>query len=82
MAMNKWLFGLDAATLATLLTDYTNCLIAISTTAQEYHIQGRRFRRADIDKVAQMIQEIKQAQKFNSKTRITTTYASFNRIVG
>lgn len=77
MAVTNDFFYLDATTLATLLTAYTNCLTAIATTGASYTIGGRTFTRANATTVAGIIASIKVAQKFQAGTRITTVHADF-----
>jgi len=77
--VNGWLFGLDSATLAQLLTDYQNALTAVATTGQSYSIGGRTFTRADLSEIGQMIAEIKAAQNKASGTRVTKIYTDFRR---
>lgn len=74
-----WLFHLTAAQLSELLTNYLACLNAIATTGQSYTIAGRTFTRANLEEVAKMIDEIKQAQNKQSGTRITKIYPDFRR---
>lgn len=79
MGINKALFFLDSATLATMLTNYTNCLNAIATAGQSYRIADREFTRPDMGEVVDMIGSIKAAQRFQSGSRITRTYTDFRK---
>ena len=67
-------FGIDAATLQTLKTNYLNCLTAIATAGQSYSISGRVFTRADIEQVSNTIREIQQALDRASGRRVTQLY--------
>lgn len=73
MAIDRRFFNLPAATLQTLLTDYTNCLIAISVAGQKYSIGGREFTRPDLKEVGNMIAELNAAIRYAAGTRVTRT---------
>ena len=79
MAIKGSFFNLPAATLATFLTNYTDCLNAIATTGQSYNMYGRQFTRADLGKVQEIIAEIKAAQRKADGTRVTSVYPDFRR---
>lgn len=70
-------YGLPLATLQTLLTDYTNCLIAIATAGQSYTISGRQFNRPQIEEVRSTIAELQAAINRLSGNSVTKTYARF-----
>ena len=72
-------FYLDAATLATLKTQYVACLSAIATTGQSYSIAGRTFTRADLDKVTNILAEITAAERKQAGTRRSITFTDFRR---
>lgn len=82
MAIQGLFYGLDAATLASLKTTYTECLTAIAVAGQSYSISGRVFTRPDLKEVADLLAEIVAAQdRANgaSSTRITQSYPNFSR---
>lgn len=71
-------FGLPAATLSTLLAQYTACLTAIAVAGQTYSISGRQFTRANLAEVGQQIMELNAALTYANGTRTTQVYARFN----
>lgn len=71
-------FGLDAATLTQLKTDYLSCLTAIAVAGQSYTIAGRQFNRANLAEVKQTIAEIQAALNRANGTSITQTFARFS----
>ena len=73
-----YFFGLDAATLATMLTEWQACLSGIAVAGQSYTISGRQFNRANLAEVAQMVMEINAAIAYINGTRTTQVYARFN----
>lgn len=73
MALDRKYFNLDQTTLQTLLTDYTNCLIAISVAGQRYQIGQREFWRPDIKEVGNTIAELNAALRYAQGKRITRT---------
>lgn len=77
MAATNPFYYLEAATLSSLLTKYVACLEAIATTGVSYTIGGTTFTRADANTVANIIGQIKAAQRFQSGSRVKTVYASF-----
>lgn len=70
-------YGLDAATLATLKTAYTNAIVAVATAGQSYSISGRSFTRANLPELNQSLAEIVAAQNYAAGTTITQTYPRF-----
>ena len=79
MAIQGIFFSLDAATLATLKTNYVACLTAIAVAGQSYSISGRTFTRANLAEVTKTISEIQAAIDRASGTRSTQTYPNFSR---
>lgn len=77
MAIQGLFYGLDAATLATLKTNYLACLNAIAVAGQSYSISGRSFTRADIAEVSQMLAEVQAATDRLNGTRTTQVYPRF-----
>ena len=71
-------FGVDSATLATLLTQYTACLVAIATAGQSYTIQGRQYNRAQLEEVRATIAELQAAINRAANTATTQTFARFS----
>jgi hypothetical protein len=78
MAIEGIFFGLDAATLATLKTNYTACLQAIAVAGQSYSISGRSFTRANLKEVSQMLAEVQAAIDRAAGNRTTAYYPNFN----
>ena len=76
--LQGYFFGLPAATLSTLLTQYTNCLTAIAVAGQSYTVSGRQFTRANLAEVGQMIMELNAALSRANGTQVTQTYAKFS----
>lgn len=72
------LYDVDTATLTSLLTQYTACLVAIATAGQSYTIQGRQYNRAQLDEVRATIAEIKAALNRDAGTATTQTFARFS----
>ncbi len=77
MAVTGSLVGLDAATLASLKTEYTSCLLAIANVGQSYSIGGRSFTKADGPFVRDMLAEITYAQQRAAGTLVTMTVPRF-----
>lgn len=77
MAVTGQFFGLDSATLSSLLTAYTTALTAVATTGQSYSIAGRAFTRADLPQIRQTIAEIVAAQNRAAGTTGGQKYAAF-----
>lgn len=78
MAIEGLFFGLDAATLATLKTNYLECLNAIAVAGQSYSISGRTFTRANLKEVSQMLAETQAAIDRLNGTRTTQVYPNFS----
>lgn len=78
MAIEGIFFGLDAATLATLKTNYVACLNAIAVAGQSYSISGRTFTRANLKEVAQLVAEVQAAIDRAAGTRITHYYPNMS----
>lgn len=78
MAIEGIFFGLDAATLATLKTNYVACLQAIAVAGQSYSISGRTFTRANLKEVSQMLAEVQAAIDRAAGNRTTSFYPNFN----
>jgi hypothetical protein len=78
MAIAGLFYGLDAATLATLKTKYTECLEAIASAGQSYTISGRQFTRADLKDVAEMLAEVQAAIDRLNGARTTQVYPNFS----
>ncbi len=70
-------WGMDAATLATMQTQWQACLAAIATAGQSYSIAGRTFSRANLAEVAQMLAEVNSALQRANGSRTTQTYGYF-----
>lgn len=79
MAIKGTFFGLDLATLQSLQTQFTQCLIGIATAGQSYQIAGRQFTRADLAEVKDTIAELQAAIERAQGTRMTQTLANFDR---
>jgi hypothetical protein len=77
MAFTGRFFGLTAAQLTTLQTEYLACLSAIAVAGQSYTIAGRQFNRANLAEVAQTLGDINDALARAQGTRITQTFARF-----
>lgn len=77
MAIQGLFYGLDAATLATLKTNYIACLNAIAVAGQSYSISGRSFTRADIKEVSQMLAEVQAAIDRLNNTSTTQLLPNF-----
>jgi hypothetical protein len=71
-------FGLDAATLATLQSEFTACVRAIAVAGQSYTIAGRQFNRANLPEVTRTLAEINAALARVNNTTPTQTYARFS----
>lgn len=70
-------WGMDAATLTLMQTQWQACLAAIATAGQNYSIAGRTFTRANLAEVAQMLAEINSALSRANGGRTTQTYGYF-----
>lgn len=70
-------YDVDEATLTSLLTQYTACLVAIATAGQSYTIQGRQYNRAQLPEVRDTIAELKAALNRANNTGTTQTFARF-----
>lgn len=71
-------FGLDATTLATLKTNWLECVNAIAVAGQSYSIAGRTFTRADLAEAAQMLAEVQAAIDRLNNTAVTQVYPNFS----
>lgn len=78
MAIEGIFFGLDAATLSTLKTNYVACLNAIAVAGQSYSISGRTFTRANLKEVSQMLAEVQAAIDRAAGTRTTSFYPNMS----
>lgn len=70
-------FGLPAATLQTLLAQYTAALSAVATRGQSYIIDGRSLSSADLGQIRQTIMEIQAAINQAAGTRRTSLYVGY-----
>jgi len=70
---------LDAATLATMKTEWLACLSAIATAHQSYTIGNRTFTRANLKEVSEMVGEITYAQQIQSGGLKRWTYGDMSR---
>lgn len=77
MAIQGIFYGLDAATLATLKTAYTDAIVAVATAGQSYSISGRSFSRANLPELNATLAEIIAAQNYAAGTGNSQTYARF-----
>lgn len=77
MAIQGLFYGLDAATLTAMQSQWQACLAAIATAGQNYSIAGRTFTRANLAEVAQMLAEVNSALQRANGTRTTQTYGYF-----
>ena len=71
-------YGLTAAQLTTLQTNWLACLNAIAVAGQSYSIAGRQFTRANLKEVSEIIGAIGLALARVNGTRTTQTFANFN----
>ncbi len=78
MASTGRFYGLTAAQLTTLQTNYLACLNAISVAGQSYTIAGRQFNRAHLAEVSQTLGDINDALARVQGNRTTQTFANFN----
>lgn len=78
MATASDFYGLTAAELTSLRTDYLACSHAIAVAGQSYSIAGRQFNRANLAEVNQTLGAINLALARVNGTRVTQTYANFN----
>jgi hypothetical protein len=78
MAIKGTFYGLPLATLQSLQTQFTACLVGIATAGQSYQIAGRQFTRADLAEVKDTIAELQSAIDRASGTRTTSLLANFN----
>ena len=60
-------------------TEWAAALSAIATAGQSYTIGGRTFTRANLDEVAQMVDDIAYAKGVVAGTIHKRTYATFTR---
>jgi hypothetical protein len=79
MAFTGRFYGLTAAQLTTMQTEWLACLSAIATAGQSYTIAGRQFNRANLAEVSQTIGDINDALARAQGTRTTQTFANFSR---
>ncbi len=70
-------YGLTAAQLTTLQTDFLACLTAIAVAGQSYTIAGRQFNRANLPEVRETLAEINAALTRANGTSATQTFARF-----
>jgi bifunctional pyridoxal-dependent enzyme with beta-cystathionase and maltose regulon repressor activities len=77
MAIQGLFYGLDAATLATLKTNWLACVNAIAVAGQSYSISGRTFTRANLAEASQMLAEVQAAIDRLDGTRTTQIYPRF-----
>lgn len=70
-------YGMDAATLTLMQTQWQACLAAIATAGQNYSIAGRTFTRANLSEVSQMLAEVNSALQRANGSRTTQTYGYF-----
>lgn len=73
MAIKGIFYNLDTPTLQTLLTNWLNCLTAISVAGQSYVIGQRSFTRANLAEVQNVIRELNEAIRYNQGNRVTRT---------
>ena len=73
--------GLDASTLATLKTAYTDCLIAIAKN-QAYALNGRSLTRANLSEVKSTLGEIQSALDLANGTTAAVTHVNFTGFGG
>lgn len=78
MASTGRFYGLTAAQLTTLQTNWLACLNAIAVAGQSYSIAGRQFNRANLAEVSQTLGDINDALARVNGTRTTQTYANFS----
>jgi len=71
-------FGLDAATLETMKTNYIACLNAIAVAGASYTIANRQFTRANLGEVRSTLAEIQAALTRANGTSTTQTFANFS----
>jgi hypothetical protein len=79
MAFTGRFYGLTAAQLTTMQTEWLACLSAIATAGQSYTIAGRQFNRANLAEVSQTLGDINDALARAQGTRTTQTFANFSR---
>jgi hypothetical protein len=77
MALTGRFYGLTAAQLTTLQSQFLECLSAIAVAGQSYTIAGRQFNRANLAEVSQTIGDINDALARVQGTRTTQTFARF-----
>jgi hypothetical protein len=77
MANASDFYGLTAAQLTTLQTNWLACLNAIAVAGQSYSIAGRQFNRANLAEVNATLGAIGVALARVNGTRVTQTYANF-----
>jgi hypothetical protein len=78
MASTGRFYGLTAAQLTTLQTNWLACLNAIAVAGQSYSIAGRQFNRANLAEVSQTLGDINDALARVQGNRTTQTYANFS----
>lgn len=78
MASKGNFYGLTAAQLTTLQTNWLACLNAIAVAGQSYTIGGRQFNRANLHEVSATLGEINDALARVNGNRTTQTYANFS----
>ena len=79
MAFTGRFYGLTAAQLTTMQTEWLACLSSIATAGQSYTIAGRQFNRANLAEVSQTLGDINDALARAQGTRTTQTFANFSR---
>ena len=78
MAVQGLFVHVDAATLATMLTEWQACLTSIAVGQQSYSIAGRSFTRANLAEVANMVAEISFALKISRGTLQRQVYVDMS----
>jgi len=72
--------ALPTATLLSLQQSYIACLTSLATGGQEYTINGRHFRRADIAEVNQALADITNSLARQSRFGAPVAVANFNPV--
>lgn len=72
-----WFFGLDAATLTSMQSEYIACIRAVATAGQSYSISGRAFTRANLPELNQTLAEITAALNRANGSTLNQTYPKF-----
>lgn len=74
--MGNPFLGLDAATLATLKTAFTEALLAVAKN-QAYSLNGRSLTRANLSEIKNTLGQIVAAQQLSDGTTTNQTLVSF-----